>query len=223
MHGQWNTVRNGRLTFVRIDRTERKVLSGHAGFSENVEEGRFSEGREREQHDTKCQWPRARRKTHPAFGRPTIPIFRFVPTRPINGFGFVSSFFFGGIVSSVGSDLEYPSSEHSRTVHDNNDENEIDRTLFQQQYVDDNREEDRRLSFSFDRFSRNYWTEYSNEKPRPSLRTLATLNGNTRGQRLTDTYESCGMPHCPRQIVSMMVCALCLSLLRRTVRNRWPT
>ncbi len=38
--------------------------------------------------------------TNPALGKPTIPIFRLVPTRPINGLGFASSFFFGGIILS---------------------------------------------------------------------------------------------------------------------------
>jgi len=35
--------------------------------------------------------------TYPTFGRPTIPHFSEVPNRPINGVGFSSSFFFGGI------------------------------------------------------------------------------------------------------------------------------
>ena len=37
-------------------------------------------------------------RTYPTFGKPTIPIFKFVPIRPIRGGGPVaSSFFFGGI------------------------------------------------------------------------------------------------------------------------------
>ena len=38
------------------------------------------------------------KRTYPTFGRPTIPHFSEVPNRPINGVGFSSSFFFGGIL-----------------------------------------------------------------------------------------------------------------------------
>lgn len=36
---------------------------------------------------------------YPTFGSPTIPHFNDVPNRPINGVGFSSSFFFGGILT----------------------------------------------------------------------------------------------------------------------------
>jgi hypothetical protein len=49
----------------------------------------------------------AKLSTNPAFGNPTIPIFRLVPTRPINGFGFASSFFLGGIVLSKKQKLKF--------------------------------------------------------------------------------------------------------------------
>jgi hypothetical protein len=81
-------------TFVRIDRAKRKIFRRNTRFSENIEKSRFSEG---EKKRTKILSTEQMNGTNPAFGRPTIPIFKFVPTRPINGFGLASSFFFGGI------------------------------------------------------------------------------------------------------------------------------
>lgn len=90
-----SVIRNWYTSFIWIDCTKRKVLSWSCWFGDNIEESRLEDKfNEHQVSIFKCFL------TFPTLGTPTIPIFKLVPTLPINGLRSGSSTFLGGIAKN---------------------------------------------------------------------------------------------------------------------------